>query len=90
MFNKRPDGRRVRNIDPTQLITSYIMPKRYDAMNMYEDSINCEAWDTYIKEKETQGIKLGYMHIFIAGIVRLMALKPRLKRENLCTPKNLG
>jgi len=80
MFNKRPDGRRVRNIDPTQLITSYIMPRRYDAMNMYEDSINCEAWDTYIKEKETQGIKLGYMHIFIAGIVRLMALRPRLNR----------
>lgn len=80
MFNKRPDGRRIRNVDPMQLITSYIMQKRYDAMNMYEDSFACEAWDKYIKEKEAQGLKLGYMHIFIAGIVRMLALKPRLNR----------
>ena len=80
MFNKRPDGRRVRNIDPTQLITSYVMTKRFDAMNLYEDTFACEPWDAYIKEKEAQGIKLGYMHIFIAGVVRLLALRPRLNR----------
>ena len=27
-------------------------------MNMYEDTINCAAWDSYIKEKEEQGPKL--------------------------------
>lgn len=80
MFGKRPDGRKIRNIDPMQLITGFIMKKRYDSMNMYEDSINCEAWDKYIKEKEQQGIKMGYMHIFIAGVVRMLALKPRLNR----------
>ena len=80
MWDNRPDGRRIRNVDPTQLITGFLMKKRYDAMTMYEDSFNCEAWDTYIKEKEAQGIKLGYMHIFIAGIVRMIALKPRLNR----------
>ncbi len=80
MFGKRPDGRRVRSVDPMQLITSFIMKKRYDAMNMYEDSFNCESWDAYIKEKESEGIKLGYMHILIAGIVRIIALNPRLNR----------
>lgn len=80
MFNKRPDGRRLRNIEPLQLITSYLMKKRYDAMNMYEDTFPCEVWDTYIKEKEAEGIKLGYMHILIAGVVRMLALKPRLNR----------
>lgn len=80
MWGNRPDGRRIRNVDPTQLITGFLMKKRYDAMTMYEDSFNCEAWDTYIKVKEAQGIKLGYMHIFIAGIVRMIALKPRLNR----------
>ena len=78
MFNKRPDGRRIRNIEPLQLITSYLMKKRYDAMNMYEDTLPCEVWDAYIKEKETEGIKLSYMHILIAGVVRLLALKPLL------------
>lgn len=80
MFNKRPDGRRIRNIEPMQLITSYVMKRRFDAMNMYEDAFPCEIWDEYIKEKESEGIKLGYMHIFIAGLVRLLAIRPRLNR----------
>ena len=80
MFNKRPDGRRIRNVDPLQLITTYIMKKRYDAMNMYEDTFCCDAWDAYIKEKEAEGLKLSYMHILIAGVVRMLALKPRLNR----------
>lgn len=80
MFGKRSDGRRLKTVDPMQLITGTLMKRRYDSMNMYEDTFNCEEWDKYIKEKEEQGIKIGYMHIFIAGIVRIMALKPRLNR----------
>ncbi len=80
MFRNRPDGRRVKNVDPLQLITSYIMKHRYDAMNMYEDTFACEVWDEYIKEKEAEGIKMSYMHILIAGVVRMLALKPRLNR----------
>jgi len=80
MFGKRPDGRRIKNVDPMQLITAFLMKKRYDSMIMYEDTFNVEAWDKYIKEKAQQGIKMGYMHILIAGIVRMLALKPRLNR----------
>lgn len=80
MFGKRPDGRKVKTVDPLQLIMGSLMRERSDSMNMYEDVINCEPWDKYIKEKEEQGIKLNYMHIFIAGIVRIIALKPRLNR----------
>lgn len=80
MFGKRPDGRRIKNIDPMQLITGFLMKKRYDAMINYEDTFNCESWDTYIKEKREQGIQMGYMHIFIAGIVRMIAKRPRLNR----------
>ena len=79
-MKNRPDGRRIRNVDPMQLITCFLMKKRYDSMNFYEDSINCEAWDKYIKEKSEQGIKIGYMQIFIAGVIRMLALKPRLNR----------
>ena len=80
MFNKRPDGRLLRNIEPLQLITGFLMKRRYDAMNMYEDSFDCTMWDKYIKEKEAEGIRLDYMQIFIAGIVRTIALYPRLNR----------
>lgn len=80
MFAKRPDGRRLKSVDPLQLITGFLMKKRYDAMNMFEDTLNCAVWDEYIKEKAEQGIKIGYMHIFIAGMVRVLALHPRLNR----------
>ena len=80
MFGKRPDGRRIKNLEPMQMIMPYIMKERSDSMNMYEDTFNCEPWDAYIKEKEAEGLKLGYMHILIAAIVRLIALRPQLNR----------
>jgi len=80
MFGKRPDGRIVKNVEPLQMIMPYIMKTRTDSMNMYEDTFACEAMDKYIKEKEAEGIKLGYMHILIAAIVRIIALRPQLNR----------
>lgn len=80
MFNKRPDGRLVKNLDPIQQIMPYIMKTRNDSMNMYEDTFACEPMDAYIKEKAAEGIKLTYMHIIIAAVVRLIALRPQLNR----------
>ena len=80
MFGKRPDGRVIRNLDPMDKIMPYIMKTRTDSMNMYEDTFPCDVWDTYIKEKAEQGIKVTYMDIVIAAFVRLMALRPRLNR----------
>ena len=80
MFGKRPDGRRIKNLAPIQMVMPYVMTTRSDSMNMYEDTFACEPWDQYIKEKEAEGLKLGYMHILIAAIVRLIALRPQLNR----------
>ena len=80
MFGNRPDGRVVRSVEPLQKIMPYIMKTRTDSMNMYEDTFSCHAMDRYIKEKEAQGIKLSYMHILIAAVVRLIALRPQLNR----------
>lgn len=80
MLKKRPDGRIIKNLDPMQQIMPYIMKKRNDAMNMFEDTFACEPWDIYIKEKAEQSIQINYMHIFIAAIVRILALRPQLNR----------
>ena len=80
MFGKRPDGRQLKTLEPMQMIMPYVMKTRSDSMNMYEDTFNCEPWDKYIKEKEAEGLKIGYMHILIAAIVRLIALRPQLNR----------
>ena len=80
MFGKRPDGRAIRSLEPMQQIMPYILKTRTDSMNMYEDTFACPPMDDYIKEKAAQGIKLNYMHIIIAAIVRLIALRPQLNR----------
>ena len=80
MFGKRYDGRRVRNIDPIQCITPYIMKTRTDSMNMFEESISCGEMDAFIKAKRAEGLRLSYMHLTIAAIVRTIALRPRLNR----------
>lgn len=80
MFTKRPDGRLLRDLDPMQQIMPYIMKTRTDSMNMYEDTFDCDPMDTYIKQKATEGINLNYMHIIIAAVVRLIALRPQLNR----------
>ena len=80
MFNKRPDGRTIQNLEPMQMIMPYIMKTRTDSMNMYEDTFACEPMDAYIKEKAAEGINLSYMQIIIAAVVRLIALRPQLNR----------
>ena len=80
MFGKRPDGRIIRNLEPMQQIMPYIMKTRTDSMNMFEDTFDCTPLDAYIKEKAAQGIDMNYMHISIAALVRLIALRPQLNR----------
>lgn len=80
MFGKRYDGRVVHDINPIQKIMPYIMKTRTDSMNMFEDQIPCEAMDAYIAKKKEEGIELNYMHILIAAMVRMLAIRPQLNR----------
>ena len=57
MFNKRPDGRAIKNLEPMQMIMPYVMKTRTDSMNMYEDTFACEPMDAYIKEKAANSFK---------------------------------
>ena len=80
MFGKRYDGRVVKNIPPIQKIMPYVMKTRTDSMNMYEDTIPCEAMDAYIAKKKEEGLELSYMHLIIGAMVRTMAIRPQLNR----------
>ena len=80
MFKKRYDGRLVRTTEPMQRLMPIVMRTRTDSMNMYEDTVDCAGLDAYIKAKAAEGIKLTYMHILIASMVRLLAIRPQLNR----------
>lgn len=80
MFGLRPDGKRLKNIDPIQKIMPHIMPARHDGQNIAKYEVRCEPFDKFIKEEREKGNRFNYMHLVVAGIVRTFALKPRLNR----------
>lgn len=80
MFGFRPDGVRLKGIDPIQRIIPHIMPKRYDAQNMVHRDIPCEPMDSFIKAQRAAGDSYNYMHLFVAASVRTYAHYPRLNR----------
>lgn len=81
MFSRRCDGVKVKNYDPFIKLTSHIMAKRYDAQVQFRLDSRCEAMDEYIKKiGEEKGIRLTYMHIVMAALVRMYAEKPQLNR----------
>lgn len=80
MCKKRSDGVKVKHCDPILRMTSYIMPHRYDAQVFSKDKINCENIDKFIREEGEKGQKFSYMHIVIAGLVRMYAMRPKLNR----------
>lgn len=81
MFGYRVDGKTVRDIDPIQRIVPHIMRHRHDSMNLIAVDLPCEPFDEFIKKESAAGNgEYDYMHIIIAGLVRIIANYPRLNR----------
>ncbi len=77
---KRNDGNLLKSLDPFIKIIPYIMEKRSDAQNFSKQVFCADSIDHYILEKKEQGYKIGYLHVFIAAYVRLIAERPQLNR----------
>lgn len=80
MFGKRTDGRRLKRISPFFLLMPHIMKRRSDSQVFYSQEISLAPLDEYIAKKEAEGIKMSYMSIIYASLVRIVAEKPLLNR----------
>ena len=80
MFGLRPDGKKVKNIDPVQKIMPHMMPTRNDSENTCKYEVDCAPLDEFIKRKRLEGKHYNYMHLVIASLVKVIAQKPRLNR----------
>ena len=80
MFGYRSDGRKLRNIPPFFKIIPQVMRTREDSQVYYSYDIPIKAMDEYINKKAEEGIKISYMTIIYAAMVRLIAQRPRLNR----------
>lgn len=80
MFGKRSDGRLIKGVDIFFKIIPHIMDKRSDSQVFFKSEIELGPLDEYIAKKEAEGIKITYMDIIYAALVRLIAERPSLNR----------
>ena len=80
MFGRRPDGRRVKRLDPIIQITPYLMPMRCDAQVFLEHKADYEKMSRYIVKKSQEGEKITFMQILVAAYVRAISNNPEANR----------
>ena len=80
MFGFRPEGRRVKNMDPIVQITPYIMPMRCDAQVMLDYEAEYEPLMRYIAQKSREGCKFTFMELIVASYIRAVSQVPAVNR----------
>lgn len=80
MFGFRPDGKKVRDLSPVFRVIPSVMLERADAQVYFKQDIPLKALDEYIDKKQSEGIRVTYMQIIYAAIVRIMGERPALNR----------
>ena len=80
MFGYRSDGRKLKNIPPFFKIIPQVMRTRGDSQVYYSYDMPIKAMDEYISKKAEEGIRISYMNIIYAAMVRLISQRPQLNR----------
>ena len=81
MFGKRPDGIRVKGIDPVMQITPYVMPMRCDAQVFLKHRADREAMSKYVRQqKKDKNEQISYMQIIVAAYIRAISRNPEVNR----------
>ena len=81
MFGRRPDGRRIKGIDPVMRITPYVMPMRCDAQVFLRHRADMEILSAYIRKQKTEhNQQITHMQIMVAAYVRAVSSNPEVNR----------
>lgn len=76
----RPDGKRVKDMDPLFKIIPNLMEYRHDSQVLYTVDVPIDEITKYINMKRDDGINIGYMHVFYLIFIRVLKDKPKLNR----------
>ena len=76
----RADGFKLRKVDPLFRMIPHIMKDRTDSQVFFEDTIYLEETHRFIRELRKEGYRLGFLHVVIASMVRVMSQKPKINR----------
>ena len=80
MFGYRRDGKKAKDLQPFFYVIPHVMKTRCDSQVYFKTDIPLESLDAYINKKAEEGIKLSYMNIIYAALVKLLAERPHLNR----------
>lgn len=80
MFGLRSDGKQLKKTSAIFKLMPNLMRERNDSQVLFSQDIITDGMDSYIKEKQEQGIKISYLDIVFAAITRIIAERPQLNR----------
>ncbi len=77
----RKDGRKLRTLQPMNVLIPFFMKERNDSQNLVQDCVDLSAINSLVREKKSEG-KLGFnaMHVLVAAYVRAISQKPGINR----------
>ena len=80
-FGDRKEGRKLRTLSPMNVFMPYIMPKRSDALNYFEDVIDITNVERYLDEKHREGYTdMTILHVILAAYTRIVSERPGVNR----------
>ncbi|MDF2699807.1 MAG: hypothetical protein K0Q49_1363 [Haloplasmataceae bacterium] len=80
-FRDRYDGRLIRKADPFFSVIPHIMKDRSDAQVFFEEKIHINETERFIQQKRDElNLQIGFLHIVIAAMVRVISQKPKVNR----------
>ncbi len=76
----RYDGWRVRKVDALFSVAPFILTKRVDSEVLYDVKIPIDKVEEFIRSQKANIPDLSVMHVIMASLVRIIALRPYLNR----------
>ncbi len=79
-FGDRYDGWRVRKVDPIFSVVPFMLRTRTDSEIFFQEKITIDHLEAFIREHKAEIPNLSLMHIFMAGMIRVISQRPHLNR----------
>lgn len=81
MLFSRPDGTRAKDLPPYRRIMPFIMRSKNESVAYFEQTLDLTKTEAFIREWNRRGgKKITLYHLFVWGVVQVLAKRPRLNR----------
>ena len=80
-FHDRKEGRLVRTLPAMSYVIPYIMQKRNESQNLFEDVIDISNIEKFLDKKHKEGYTdMTLLHVILAAYVRVVSERPGINR----------